>query len=78
MHLFGVGLVNEWQVRALGRWAMELGSFSLAPRHAASQGESRLSGGYICLGDSSGALEADTVSSINFVFYTSICMYCAK
>lgn len=54
----------------LGRQAMELASFSLAPRHATSQGEGRLSVGYICLRDSSGALEANTVNSINFVFYT--------
>ena len=56
----------------LGRQAVELASFCLSPRRAASQGEGRLSVGYICLRDSSGAIEANTVNSINFVFYTGI------
>lgn len=54
----------------LGRQARELPGFSLAPLQPPSQGGGKLLDGCICLREGSRALEANTVNSINFVFYS--------
>lgn len=55
MNMFGVELVNERKVRALGRQALVTGKLFLAPRCTASRGGGRLFLGDVCLGVSNGA-----------------------
>lgn len=55
MHMFGVELVNEQKVRALGRQAVVTGKLFLAPRCTVSWGGGRLFLGDVCLGASNGA-----------------------